>query len=93
MWPFVAAFIFHCHIDFDTKDMFYLYLISVYNRNSDSCTFHLNLTCRRAGFITINTRQQKASLPFKPGQGHRLQVKRGSLSVMEDLRRYITMTI
>ena len=44
-------------------------------------------------FIPINTPQQTASLPFKPGQGHHLQVKMGSLSATEDLRRYITMTI
>ena len=36
------------------------------------CTFHLNLTCHNAqalagGFIPINTRQQRASLPFKHG--------------------------
>ena len=41
-----------------------------------------------AGFIPINTQQQLASLPFKPDC---LQVKMGSLSVTEDLRRYITM--
>ena len=41
------------------------------------------------GFIPINTRQQRASLPFRPGQGHCLQVKMASLSAMED----ITMTI
>ena len=46
-----------------------------------------------AVFFPIKTRQQRASLPFKPGQGHRLQVKLGSLSVMEDLRSYITMTV
>ena len=40
-------------------------------------------------FIPINTLQQRASLPFKPGQVHHLQVKMGSLSVTEDLRRYI----
>ena len=39
---------------------------------ADSCTFHLNLMCRidqslAVGFIPINTRQQRASLPFKPG--------------------------
>ena len=43
---------------------------------ADSCTFHLNLCvakrlivdqCLSAGFIPINTRQQRASLQFKPG--------------------------
>ena len=43
---------------------------------ADSCTFHLNLTCRNAaGFIPIYTWQQRASMPLKPAQGHRLQVK------------------
>ena len=45
------------------------------------------------GFIPINTQQQKALLPFLPGQVHRLQVKMGSLSVTEDLRRHITMAV
>ena len=31
-----------------------------------------------AGFIPINTWQQRASFPFKPAQGHRLQVKNAS---------------
>ena len=36
------------------------------------------------GSIPINTQQQTASFPFKPSQGHCLQVKMALLSVTED---------
>ena len=55
-----------------------IYLISVYYRNlmvsiADSCTFQrvamwlIVDQSLATGFVPINTRQQSASLPFKPG--------------------------
>ena len=43
-----------------------------------------------AGFILINTWQQRASMPFKPTQGHRLQVKISSLMFMEKWPNYFS---
>ena len=42
-----------------------------------------------AGFIPINTWQQRASLPFKPASGHRLQVKTASLMFMDIWQKYV----
>ena len=62
-------------------DTLYLFTIETWRVSiADSCTFHVNnvLQCHKslaAGIIPINTWQQRASLPFKPTQGHRLQVK------------------
>ena len=41
-----------------------------YNFNVSQCDKSLS-----AGFIPINTWLQRAAMPFKPAQGHRLQVK------------------
>ena len=45
-----------------------IYLISVYYRNLTFVAMWLNVDqSLAASFMPINTRQQRASLPFKPG--------------------------
>ena len=46
-----------------------------------------------AGFIPINTWQQRASTPFKPAQGHRLQVKTIVANVLWRNDQTISITI
>ena len=38
-----------------------------------------------SGFIAIKTWQQRAALPFKPAQGHSLQVKISSLMLYGEM--------
>ena len=74
-----------------------IYHISVWYRNLTcfdrwQLYIYLNLTCRNgasaAGFNPIKTWQQRASLPLKPAQGHRLQVKIPLLMFTEKWQNY-----
>ena len=44
------------------------------------------------GFIPIKTWQQRASLPFKPGQGHCLQVKMDSLLFYGEMTKLLHLS-
>ena len=44
-----------------------------------------------AGFIPIKTWQQGASLPFKPAQGHCLQVKISALMLYGEMTKLIQL--